>query len=73
MNDYTANGYKSRRDYLDSLVEAYGLPRSTVYALASMLGESEDFDGLIVALDDAADEAEREEFWSLTIEKEPTE
>jgi hypothetical protein len=73
MNDYTANGYKNRREYLDSLVEAYGLPPATVYTMAAMLGESEDFDGLIVALDDAADEAEREEFWSLTLEKEPTE
>jgi hypothetical protein len=71
MNDYTANGYKSRRDYLDSLAESYGLPRATVYTMAAMLGASEDFDGLIVALDDAADEAEREEFWSLTLEKEP--
>ena len=70
MNDY--HGYKSRRDYLDSLVEAYGLPPATVYTMAAMLGPSEDFDGLIIALDDAADDAEREELWSLTIEKEPT-
>lgn len=70
MNDY--HGYKNRREYLDSLVNAYGLPRETVFTMAAMLGPSEDFDGLIVALDDAADEADREEFWTLTIEKEPT-
>jgi hypothetical protein len=37
-----------------------------------MLGPSEDFDGLVVACEDAADELEREELWSLTIDKEPT-
>ena len=72
MNDYTANGYKNRREYLDSLAEAYGLPRATVYTMAAMLGESEDFDGLIIALDDAAEENDRDDLWSLTIEKEPT-
>ena len=53
-NDYTANGYANRRDYLESLAEDYD--RSTVFFLASVLGESEDFDGLITALEDHADE-----------------
>jgi hypothetical protein len=69
MNDYTANGFKNRREYLDSLAEAYGLPRETVHSLAAMLGASEDFDGLIVALDDAADEAERRELWNSALGK----
>lgn len=70
MSEYTDQGYKGRRDYLDSLAAAYDLPTATVYALAAMLGQSEDFDGLIIALDDAAEENEREELWSLTIDRE---
>lgn len=56
MSIYTDEGYKSRRDYLDTLAADFGLDRSTVYALAGILGSSEDFDGLICALEDAADE-----------------
>ena len=58
MSEYTAQGYTSRRDYLDSLAADLGIPRATVYALASMLGASEDFDGLVTALEDYADELE---------------
>jgi hypothetical protein len=54
MIDYKVHGYPSRRAYLESLCEEY--PRSMVFALASMLGESEDFDGLITSLEDAAEE-----------------
>jgi hypothetical protein len=53
MNDYKANGYANRRDYLESLAEEYD--RSTVFFLASVLGPNEDFDGLITALEDHAD------------------
>lgn len=53
-NAYTTNGYKNRRDYLECLCEEYD--RSAVYALADILGESEDFDGLITSLEDYADE-----------------
>jgi hypothetical protein len=56
MSIYTEEGYKSRRDYLDTLATDFGLDRSTVYALAGILGPNEDFDGLICALEDAADE-----------------
>ena len=56
MSIYTEQGYKNRREYLDSLAEDFGIDKTTVYMLASMLGESEDFDGLIVALEDAAEE-----------------
>ena len=58
MSIYTEQGYASRRDYLDSLAADLGIPRATVYALASMLGASEDFDGLVTALEDYADELE---------------
>jgi hypothetical protein len=56
MSIYTEEGYKNRRDYLDTLATDFGLDRSTVYALAGILGPNEDFDGLICALEDAADE-----------------
>lgn len=51
---YIEAGYKSRRDYLESLCEDY--PRARVAALSQMLGPSEDFDGLVTMLEDAADE-----------------
>ena len=54
MNDYTANGFKDRRAYLESLCLEYD--RDIVYMLADLLGSSEDFDGLITSLEDYADE-----------------
>ena len=54
MNEYTANGYTDRRDYLLSLCDEYD--RTTVFALAGLLGQSEDFDGLVTALEDAAED-----------------
>ena len=54
MNDYTDNGFANRREYLDSLCEEFD--RSKVYALASLLGPSEDFDGLVTALEDDAED-----------------
>jgi len=56
MSIYTDKGYKSRRDYLDTLAAENDLPTATVYALAGILGPSEDFDGLVIALEDAAEE-----------------
>jgi len=53
MNDYTANGFANRREYLEWLCEDY--PRDAVFALASMFGPSEDFDGLVTALEDGFD------------------
>jgi hypothetical protein len=53
MNDYIAQGFKNRRDYLESLAEEYD--RDTVFMLASLLGPSEDFDGLVTALEDDMD------------------
>ena len=50
MNQYTENGFANRRDYLESLCEEYD--RDTVFTLASILGSSEDFDGLITSLED---------------------
>ncbi len=52
MNPYTDNGFKDRADYLRRLSEDTGVPIDTVKALADLLGENEDFDGLPIALSD---------------------
>lgn len=49
---YKQKGYKDRYDYLESLADEYGVSKMVVYSLADMLGPSEDFDGLINALED---------------------
>ena len=51
-NIYQENGYADRDDYLTCLSEDYGVPIESVYSLAEMLGENEDFDGLVSALED---------------------
>lgn len=51
-NIYQENGYADRDDYLTCLSEDYGVPIESVYSLAEMLGEHEDFDGLVSALED---------------------
>ena len=52
-NIYQENGYADRDDYLNCLSEDYGVSIEDVYSLAEMLGEHEDFDGLVCALEDA--------------------
>ena len=52
-NIYQQNEYTDRDDYLTCLSEDYGVSIEDVYSLAEMLGENEDFDGLICALEDA--------------------
>lgn len=59
MSIYTDEGYQNRREYLDTLADEYGLDRQTVYTLASVLGPNEDFDGLVCACEDAAEEMNR--------------
>ena len=51
-NIYNENDFENRKEYLKSLSEDYGIDFEVVEALADMLGESEDFDGLISALED---------------------
>ena len=51
-NIYQKNGYADRDDYLTCLSEDYGVPIESVYSLAEMLRENEDFDGLVSALED---------------------
>ena len=55
MTIYQEHGFENRKDYLNSLADDFGVDRQTVYTLASMLGSSEDFDGLISSLEDMAD------------------
>ena len=52
-NIYQENGYADRDDYLNCLSEDYGVSIENVYSLAEMLGEHEDFDGIVCALEDA--------------------
>jgi len=59
MNQYQAEGYESRREYLESLAEQFDLPRAEVFMAAQMLGPNEDFDGLVTSLED---EAQRREY-----------
>lgn len=47
---YKANGFDSRKDYLESLCEEF--ERQQVFALANLLGPEEDFDGLVTSLED---------------------
>jgi len=51
-NVYQDNGCKNRKEYLRCLSEDYGVPLETVLVIADTFGLSEDFDGLISALED---------------------
>jgi len=55
---YTANGYKSRADYLAELCTEY--PADVVHTLADLLGPSEDFDGLVTMLEDYQEDDEND-------------
>jgi hypothetical protein len=52
-NVYQENGYNNRKEYLQSLSNEYDVPLNVVYELAELLGESEDFDGLVSVIEDA--------------------
>jgi hypothetical protein len=52
MNIYQERGYKDRDDYLTQLAEDNGADLEAVFALADMLGPDEDFDGLVVSVED---------------------
>ena len=52
MNVYQENGYKDRKDYLKSLAEDFDMDYKDVVMIATTLGESEDFDGLVTSLED---------------------
>lgn len=52
MSIYEEQGYANRRDYLRCLADEYGADVQAVFAVASVLGPDEDFDGLVVAVQD---------------------
>lgn len=52
MNIYQENGYTDRKDYLNTLADDLGVDIETVYTVADLLGQTEDFDGLISMLED---------------------
>ena len=52
MSIYIDNGYESRTDYLKSLAEEHDVPLRIVLSTADLLGPNEDFDGLVIALED---------------------
>lgn len=52
MSIYTDQGYKDRIDYLTSLAVDFALPIEVVLITADLLGDDEDFDGLINMLED---------------------
>lgn len=58
MSIYTDNGYANRKEYLNELREEFG---GLVNILISVLPASEDFDGLVTALEDALDSGEYDE------------
>lgn len=53
QNIYQENGYKDRQDYLECMAGDYGVPLEVVISLSEVLGENEDWDGLVLALEDA--------------------
>jgi len=53
---YVLNGYRDRKDYLESMAEEYGVSDEKVALLADILGPDEDFDGLVSSLEDLSDE-----------------
>ena len=55
-NIYQEHGYENRKEYLMSLADDFGIDEEVVFAMASMLGKSEDFDGLVTSLEDYADQ-----------------
>ncbi len=56
MSAYAEQGYKNRREYLEGLADEHGVDRDTVFMMAGLLGPSEDFDGLVTAIEDYAQE-----------------
>lgn len=51
---YKRKGYANRTEYLRSLAEENGVDLDIVLAIADALGPYEDFDGLVIMVEDAA-------------------
>lgn len=50
--DFKRNGYENREDYLQCMSDDYGVPLDVVMTIADIM-PGEEFDGLIVVLEDA--------------------
>lgn len=61
-NVYQENGFENRKAYLASLAEEYGIFYSEVKMIADVLGENEDFDGLVTSLEDYLESEEMEDY-----------
>lgn len=55
LDPYVSNGFKDRAEYLLYLADEYGVPLDMVETAAETLGETEDFDGLVTAIQDIAE------------------
>ena len=51
-NRYKKAGYDTRRDYLNDLDVRYYINPMVISGLAEILGDEEDFDGLISTIED---------------------
>ena len=51
-NNYQDYGFENRREYLKDLANTYEVDYSQVRMIADLLGPEEDFDGLVVELED---------------------
>ena len=54
-NRYKKAGYDTREDYLNDLAVRYNINPMIISGLAEILGDEEDFDGLISAIEDMDD------------------
>lgn len=66
MNIYEENGFPTREAYLEWLAQEHEVPLADVQLLAHVLGEEEDFDGLVLAVADRGEQIMRQEdatFW----------
>lgn len=55
-NIYVDKGFKNRREYLEHLADDYNVEKLDVFAIAEILGPSEDFDRLLTSLEDIAND-----------------
>ena len=52
MIDWTQTAWEDKQEYLHNIAEDYGVDYCIVESLADLLGDTELFDGLLVALED---------------------
>ena len=52
MDVYPENGFKNREEYLLSLADQFGVSVYEVKEISSFIGECEDFDALVILLED---------------------